>query len=310
MTDEPPAPLGSDSGSSFDSGTDSSTDSSTDPTAGSGTARGPDPLQDLGQEDAVREDGAPGHRRRTGRRVKTAGEPDPVLSRPLRILRDAGVALATALLISLLCKHVLVSGQLISDPAMEPTLRPGDRVFANVVDLSLGGAERGDVVVFDRPESWADPDAAEREKAGPFAQTLMFFGLAAESGTGYEAKRVIAVGGDRVTCCTAEGLISVNDTPLEEPEAYLHAGDTPSSASFDLIVPDEHYFLLGDHRSESIDSRSRLLSGQTFVSHEEMKGTAFAIGWPLDRVGLLPDEGHVFDEVPSIAAGHREPVWG
>lgn len=277
---------------------------------GAGPDPAPSPRHDLGRAHAVSEGGVPMDRPRSGRRAKTAAEPDPMLSRPRQILRDAGVALATALLISLLCKHVLVSGQLISDPSMEPTLQPGDRVFANVLDLSLGGAERGDVVVFDRPESWADPEAAEGETSGPVARTLMFFGLAVESGTGYEAKRVIAVGGDRVTCCTAEGLISVNDMPLPEPEAYLQPGDVPSEVSFDLIVPDDHYFLLGDHRSQSVDSRSRLMSGQTFVSHDEMKGTAFAVGWPLERLGPLPDEGRVFDEIPSIEAATRVPVWG
>src|SRR3954470_21029095 len=101
----------------------------------------------------------------------------------------------------------------IPSGSMENTLRSGDRVLVDKLAYRFGSAPaRGDVVVFDGE--------------GSFVQ---------ESGRTDYIKRVIGVGGDRVTCCDRQGRITVNGRPLDE--TYLYPGDTPSRVAFDIEVP-------------------------------------------------------------------------
>src|SRR5699024_5612040 len=83
-----------------------------------------------------------------------------------------------------------------------------------------------------------------------------YFAADGSAGGQYWVKRVIAVDGDRVTCCDADGVISVNGEPVEEP--YLSDGTAPSEVEFDLRVPEDRMFVLGDNRDDSTDSRHLL----------------------------------------------------
>lgn len=267
------------------------------------------PVQWRAMRDApvVRADGVPMRRRRTGRRVRGADAVPPSRSRGMRSARDAATVVMVALLISFVSQHVLVSGFLVNDDAMEPTLRPGDRVFANVIDLTVMGADRGEIIVFHRPKTW-EPDRANRGGSpDAIERTTSFFGLSADSSTDHDIKRVVGVGGDRVSCCDAQGRIMVNEVSIDEAEAYLYPGEIASDIPFDVIVPDDQYFVLGDYRSVSSDSRHRLITDQAFVSHDLVEGSAFVVGWPLDRMGPLPDGQWVFGDVGVSARAAAVP---
>jgi signal peptidase I len=60
-------------------------------------------------------------------------------------------------------------------------------------------------------------------------------------------RRVIAVPGDRVSCCDAHGRVLVDGKALDE--TYLYPGDAPSKSRFSVTLADGQYWLLGDHRS-------------------------------------------------------------
>jgi signal peptidase I len=164
--------------------------------------------------------------------------------------------------------------------SMENTLRIGDRVLVNKLAYRFGGdPRRGDVIVFDGE--------------GSFSQ---------RGGTDY-VKRVIGVGGDRVTCCDKQGRLLVNGRPLDE--GYLFAGDVPSRVPFDIVVPDGRLWVMGDHRDDSRDSRDHLGDpGGGTVPVGKVIGRADWIGWPLGHWSKLRRPA-TFAAVPAPAAGHH-----
>ena len=84
---------------------------------------------------------------------------------------------------------------------------------------------------------------------------LIFRGLVPDDSHEHLIKRVIGLPGDHVTCCTAGGQITVNGSPITEP--YIKPGDSPGGgrSAFDIVVPADKVWVMGDHRSDSADSR-------------------------------------------------------
>jgi signal peptidase I len=154
------------------------------------------------------------------------------------------VGLAAAVLITSIAVPVLtIQPYLEQSTSMQPTLAPGDRIFA----ATGSGVRPGDVVVLRVP--------------------------ARISGTNdLFVKRVIGVAGDHVACCNAQGRITVNGKPLDE--TYLYPGDRPSMTSFSVTLRRGQIWVMGDHRNISVDSRrwgpvpARGVVGQVlFVAH-------------------------------------------
>lgn len=132
----------------------------------------------------------------------------------------------------------------VESTSMQPTLNPGDEV----VLLRLGSVSRGDVVGFDGRGTFV-----------PLAHPRVTY-----------IKRVIGLGGDRVTCCDDQGRLTVNGVPLDEP--YLAPGGT-DDVRFDVIVPARAMWVMGDNRPESSDSRAYLGEpGGGFVPIERVVG--------------------------------------
>lgn len=123
--------------------------------------------------------------------------------------------------------------------SMAPTLEPSDRAWVD----TAASVSAGDVVVF------ADPR---------FADSLV-------------TKRVLAVGGQRLVCCTPSGRLERDGVPLDEP--YLLAGTAPSLLAFDVTVPAGSLWVMGDNRAHSLDSRQlHLATGDGFVDRDDVVG--------------------------------------
>ncbi len=158
-------------------------------------------------------------------------------------------SVAIAVLLAVLIRMFLFQPFIIPSGSMEPTLQVGDRIMVNKLSYRLGKPERGDVVVFKFP---LDPNRDF-------------------------VKRLIAKGGETVAIRDSKLIINGEQVP----EEYL-----PPGLMFEdfgpVEVPPGTYFMLGDNRNSSEDSRS-----WGMMPEENIIGKAVLIYWPLDRIKLL-----------------------
>jgi signal peptidase I len=172
--------------------------------------------------------------------------------------RLSGVAVALGLVLFLggfAWAAVTYRPYTVPTSSMTPTIDAGDRVLAQKVDG--GQVKRGDVVVFE-DKSWVTNAKV--------------------------VKRVVAVGGDTVSCCT-NGKLTVNGKQIEEP--YLAKGQPAEFKTIPTItVPKDRLFLLGDERSGSLDSTAHLTEAFSgTVPRSAVDARVDALAWPMN--GML-----------------------
>jgi signal peptidase I len=154
----------------------------------------------------------------------------------------------------------------IPSSSMEPTLhcaepQPGclanysDRVLANRFIYHFRDPHRGDIVVFNTP-----PLALEKCGAG-----------------GTFVKRIIGLPGDTVS--ERKGRVSINGQPLDEP--YVPQSERNPQANGRWTVPQGAYFMMGDNRAQSCDSRE-----WGSVPRSDLIGPVFAVYWPPQRISF------------------------
>jgi signal peptidase I len=187
-----------------------------------------------------------------------------------RVTIDWAVTIVGAVAIVLVIKAWVVNPYRIPSSSMEPTLHcaqpaPGcearfsDRVLANRFIYHFTEPKRGDIVVFDTP-----PEARVRCGAG-----------------GTFVKRLIGLPGERIDIKVRHGdaYVYVNGKELDEP--YIEPGRRDHGPERTFTVPAGHYFMMGDNRSQSCDSR---VWGA--VPRENLIGKVFATYWPPNRIGF------------------------
>lgn len=225
-----------------------------------------------------------------------------------RAFRDVAGLVTIVLTVALLIKSFLVQLFFIPTGSMEDTLLVGDRVLVNKFVYHIRPIGRGDIVVFNGAGSWLPPAQPTAGTPNPLAQVYddtlgkLFGAFGGLFGMGQEQtyfiKRVIGIPGDRVSCCTRHGFITVNGVALRE-HSYLMPGDPPSQYHFSIVVPRGRLWVMGDNRTWSADSRSHDCdySGPSVtclpydrtgtIPESAVIGRAFLIAWPLGRVGIL-----------------------
>ncbi|WP_297344816.1 signal peptidase I [Amnibacterium sp.] len=213
-------------------------------------------------------------------------------------MRDLVVIVVVAVVASFLIKTFLVRSFYIPSESMENTLQVNDRILVDELVPGVIPLQRGDVVVFKDPGGWLETAVAPPQ--GPIAaaadQLLSLVGLSAQDANDHLIKRVIGLPGDHVTCCNALGQMSVNGTPLDEPYVLHQPGTTAASGTpFDVVVPSDDLWVMGDNRYNSKDSRYNTdQRDHGFVPIKDVVGRAFVISWPLGRWSVLSNYPDTF----------------
>ena len=215
--------------------------------------------------------------------------------------RDLLVILLVAFVVSFVVKTFFVRSFYIPSSSMNQTLQENDRILVNQLKPDFGGVERGDVIVFKDPGGWLTPSSQKAPNA--FEWVLQEIGMLPSPTDDFLIKRVIGVGGDHVVCCTAAGKITVNDVPLNEPYTYLAGNAAASGTPFDVVVPEGSYWVMGDNRYSSLDSRYNTdKPGNGFVPSQNVVGVAFVINWPILRWAWLGNYPEIFAGVEDARA--------
>lgn len=210
------------------------------------------------------------------------------------------VLLGIALVVMMLVRAFVVQSFYVPSGSMEPTIVPGDRILVDKL-VSGDALRRGDVVVFDGTTTFAAADRTPHQAGGVVGSVLG--GAASMLGINLGeqdfVKRIIGMPGDHVVCCDRQGRLMVNGTPVQEP--YVMPGDKPSELTFDIVVPQGRLWVMGDHRSDSADSRAHLGDpGGGTVRLTDVIGRAAVTYWPLSRLGGF-DTPSLLADLPRAA---------
>ena len=154
-------------------------------------------------------------------------------------VREAVVVVVIALLVAVLLRTFVVQTFFIPSGSMEPTLQIGDRILVNKLSYHLHSVDRGDIVVFSRPPA--------EDCGGPEVNDLV--------------KRVIGLPGETIS--TSGGYVYIDGKRLNE--TWLPASKqgttgegppgSPSNLDRPFHIPANDYFVMGDNRTDSCDSR-------------------------------------------------------
>lgn len=178
-------------------------------------------------------------------------------------LLEIAETLVLTLVIFLVIQNFVAQPYKVQQQSMERTLEPEQYVLVDKVTPRVDTYARGDIVVFNPPTSWV------QENGTPFI------------------KRVIGEGGDTVSI--KDGKVLINGTAISEPYIYSDVPGGPPQETFappdqdTWVIPKGQLFLMGDHRSNSADSR---VFGPVAVDH--VIGRAWLRYWPIDTFGILP----------------------
>ncbi len=195
------------------------------------------------------------------------------------------VIIAVALGLALAIQAFIIKPYRIPSGSMEPTLSIGQRVLVNRIGMAFGEPHVGEIAVFHPPEG------AEQEQCGPVPHVVRLGGEACampipkQSSVNF-IKRIVAGPGDEIYI--SEGHVFRKSAGKgefkREKDSYTRPCGASQECSFPrpIKIPPGHWFMMGDNRGESDDSR---FWGP--VPTGWIIGGAIATYWPPDRIGVL-----------------------
>ncbi len=164
------------------------------------------------------------------------------------------VTIALALALGLFIRNCVIINADIPSGSMENTIMTGDRIIGNRLAYIAGEPKRGDIIIFKYPDD----------------ETQNF------------AKRIIGLPGEKVDIIDGKVYINDSETPLEED--YLKEEWLIAAGPYSYTVPDDSYFVMGDNRNNSLDSRYWI---NTYVPRSSILGKASLIYYPFDDAKFL-----------------------
>jgi signal peptidase I len=182
---------------------------------------------------------------------------------------------AVALGLALGIQAFLVKPFRIPSESMVPTLDIGQRVLVDRVSFRFSDPDRGDIVVF-KPPAGADSNVCGVEHSSDSACPRP---TRQRSDTNF-IKRVVAVPGDRLT--VIDGAVYINGQRQKQSYARLDSGCGICNLPDSITIPNDHYFMMGDNRGASADSRE-----WGPVPKKWIIGKAFMTYWPPGKIGVL-----------------------
>jgi len=169
-----------------------------------------------------------------------------------RELMEDVIMVLVVLVVVFLIKNFVLINAVIPSGSMENTIMTGDRVFGNRLAYRFGDPERGDIAIFRYPD-----DESE-----------------------LYIKRVMGLPGDTIEI--KDGLLYLNNS--EEPLAEPYLKEIPEGDFGPYQVPEGCYFMLGDNRNKSNDSR---MWENTYVTRENVLAKAVFRYYPFDKIGRI-----------------------
>ncbi|TWP45131.1 signal peptidase I [Lentzea tibetensis] len=213
--------------------------------------------------------------------------------------REVVVLVVTAIVLTVVIQAFVARVYVIPSASMEQTLHgcngcENDRVLVDKITYRFTDISAGEVVVFRGPEAWNN-DFVSPRSSNKFVSALQgaasLVGLAPPNERDF-IKRVIALPGQTVECCDADHRLLVDGKPLDEPYAYWQPGTSPADHEpfAPVRVPAGRLWVMGDNRTNSIDSRKQGGGGEAgTVPVDDVIGKARVIVFPSSRWGGISD---------------------
>jgi signal peptidase I len=187
----------------------------------------------------------------------------------VEIILTIGIALGLAESV----QAAVVKPFVIPTPSMVPTLEPGQRVLVNRLAYDFGSPSRGDIAVFHPPASLTCKAHVPLSEPCPEGTT--------KPSKQYFVKRVIGLPGDRLSIRNGHPVI--NGRELKHEPYVMPCGDSTScNMPHTITIPRGEYYMLGDNRGDSDDSRYWGPVPESWII-----GEVFATYWPPDRIGFF-----------------------